>query len=58
MFVDLMKKVLVKAVMDIDQTTYIGQLPGVHLRHLKNSDPGADHQKGKDNRYDCPRGSL
>lgn len=33
---------------DIGQATHVGQLPGVNLRHLENSDPSADHQEGKD----------
>lgn len=41
--------------MDAEQTAYIVQLPRIHLGHLKDSNPGADHQEGEDNRYDDPR---
>lgn len=39
---------------DTDQAVYIGQLPGIHLGHLKNSDPGTDNQEGEDDRYNRP----
>ena len=40
------------------QTAYVGQLPGVDLGHLKDSDSGANYQEGEDDRDDDSRRCL
>ena len=44
-----------RAIIDINQASHIGQLPGVNLGHLKDGDPSANYQEGKDDRNDDSR---
>lgn len=55
MFIDLIVKRVSQIMMDADETAYIGQLPRIHLGHLKDSNPGADHQESEDDSYNDPR---
>ena len=52
------RKRVSQVVAGTDRSAHIGQLPGIHLGHLENSDSGADDQEGEDNRYDRPRRCL
>lgn len=38
----------------VEETVYVGQLPGIHLGHLKDRDSGANNQESEDHCYDDP----